>query len=84
MGRFSDPTSPSEQDSGRFTDPVKEPLKRGKREKLIQAVFLIVAAYLSIASITFAVRHPAAGDGAWFVYFKEVLTFQKVDELSPK
>lgn len=47
----------------------------------VPVVFFVIALYLCAASMTFALRHPMAGQGAFFVYFKQVITFQHVPEL---
>ena len=44
-------------------------------------VLMVVMIYALFAWMVFTVRHPMAGDGAFFVYFPEWLTFKDVQEL---
>lgn len=40
----------------------------------------LLCVYIIAAGLTFAVRHPNAGQGVYFLHFWEVHTFQTVEE----
>jgi len=54
------------------------------RNKIIEIITIVIIFYIAIASLVFAIRHPKAGNGAFFVYFYKVITFQVVDDLQIK
>lgn len=48
---------------------------------IIEVVLTVFILWISLSWGVFTIRHPKAGDGAFFVYFKEVVSFGTVDEL---
>jgi len=46
---------------------------------MVVAIFIF--GYVGMSWQRFVIEHPKAGEGAFWVYFVEVVTWQKVDDL---
>jgi hypothetical protein len=55
--------------------------KNGRLKVVGMLLLLVVVGYVAFAWQVFCVKHPTAGDGAFFVYFVEFVTFGDVDKL---
>ena len=55
--------------------------KQSVEKTIVEILLCVVIAYIVLAWGRFAILHPKAGDGAFYVYFEKVMTWQEVPEL---
>lgn len=50
-------------------------------QKIIRVVLMVLLLFVVVSWWRFAILHPTAGHGAFYVHFKEVITWGRVPEL---
>ena len=58
----------------------EEEAKAEERTTFLLIILFILMSYIGVAWFTFIIRHPNAGQGAFFVNFIEVIKFEKVED----
>lgn len=56
-------------------------MNKSELKQIAAIVFAVLAAYILVSWMRFAIVHPKAGDGAFFVHFPTVIMWGEVPEL---